>query len=67
MLVVIVLVLPFAALALSPAGWVNGLLPTYPALQPTGQVRDIMPDPAAFAVLAAWAVAPLAISMTVRT
>ncbi|MEV4065306.1 ABC transporter permease [Nonomuraea dietziae] len=59
-LVAIVLLLPFVARVLPWGEAINLFLPTYPALQLIEQAPDIMPAWTAFAVLAGWAVLPLA-------
>ncbi|MEU5866595.1 hypothetical protein ABZ815_35845 [Nonomuraea sp. NPDC047529] len=66
-LVAIVLVLPFVARMLPGGEVVNRVLPAFPALQLIEQVPDVMPTWAAFAVLAGWAVVPLAVAVVVNS
>ncbi|WP_327092007.1 ABC transporter permease [Nonomuraea sp. NBC_01738] len=64
-LVAIVLVLPLVARMLPWGEVANRLLPAIPALQLIKQMPPVMPDAAAFAVLGAWGVVPLAIAAVV--
>ncbi|MEV4896602.1 ABC transporter permease, partial [Nonomuraea sp. NPDC055795] len=67
-LVVLMVLVPFAGRMLPAGEVVNRILPGYPALQLIEQLPDIMPDAAAFAVLGAWTVVPLLIAiLTNRT
>ncbi|GAA1720547.1 ABC transporter permease [Nonomuraea bangladeshensis] len=61
-LVVLMVLVPFAGRMLPGGEVVNRVLPGYPALQLIEQLPDIMPDAAAFAALVAWAVVPLLIA-----
>ncbi|MFF4624642.1 ABC transporter permease [Nonomuraea jabiensis] len=62
-LVVLMVLVPFAGRMLPGGEVVNRILPGYPALQLIEQMPDIMPDAAAFAILGAWAVVPLLIAV----
>ncbi|NUW45722.1 ABC transporter permease [Nonomuraea rhodomycinica] len=62
-LMLLMVLVPFAGLMLPGGEVVNRILPGYPALQLIEQLPDIMPDAAAFAVLGAWAVVPLLIAV----
>ncbi|MEV4569457.1 ABC transporter permease [Nonomuraea sp. NPDC049419] len=62
-LVVLLGLVPFAGQVLPGGDVANRVLPGYPALQLIEQVPDIMPDPAAFALLAAWTIIPLLLAI----
>ncbi|SDK87604.1 ABC-2 type transport system permease protein [Nonomuraea maritima] len=62
-LVVVMVLVPFAGRMLPGGEVVNSILPGYPALQLVEQMPDIMPDAAAFAVLGFWAVVPLLVAI----
>ncbi|MGV9601160.1 hypothetical protein ACWDR1_31305 [Streptosporangium sandarakinum] len=62
-LVVLMVLVPFAGRMLPGAEVANRILPGRPALQLIEQMPDVMPDTAAFAVLGAWAVAPLLVAV----